>query len=155
MERDSRGHWLPGCSANPGGRIGVPALIKAKLRELSPRAVEGYLPADAAREIYGSDPNVRTAGALRPSGNAMVVDGGYRVSGRWQLGSGCQHSKWLVGGCRIMEGNEARLRPDGTPINVRVRCRAPFGGGLRVGDVRPLISELAVTHDDSNGFIWP
>jgi hypothetical protein len=40
VERDSRGHWLPGCSANPGGRIGVPAVIKATLRELSPRAVE-------------------------------------------------------------------------------------------------------------------
>ena len=40
MERDSHGHWLPGCSANSGGRIGVPAVIKIKLRELSPRAVE-------------------------------------------------------------------------------------------------------------------
>jgi len=76
----------------------------------------GYLPADAAREIYGSDPNVITAGALRPAGIATVVDGGYRVSGRWQLGSGCQHSKWLVCGCRIMDGKEARLRPDGAPM---------------------------------------
>src|SRR4029077_4456751 len=29
----------------------------------------GYLPDDAAREIYGSDPSVRTAGAFRPFGN--------------------------------------------------------------------------------------
>ena len=40
MERDERGHWLPGRSANPGGRPGVPDVIKATLRELSPRAVE-------------------------------------------------------------------------------------------------------------------
>ena len=40
MERDDRGHWLPGASANPGGRPGVPEVIKATLRELSPRAVE-------------------------------------------------------------------------------------------------------------------
>ena len=40
MERDERGHWLPGRSANPGGRPGVPDAIKATLRELSPRAVE-------------------------------------------------------------------------------------------------------------------
>jgi hypothetical protein len=39
VERDERGHWLPGRSANPGGRIGVPAVIST-LRELSPRAVE-------------------------------------------------------------------------------------------------------------------
>jgi hypothetical protein len=40
VERDERGHWLPGRSANPGGRPGVPKEIKATLRELSPRAVQ-------------------------------------------------------------------------------------------------------------------
>src|SRR5271170_1699203 len=76
----------------------------------------GYLPAEAAREIYGSDPHVRTAGAFRPFGNAVVVDDGYRVTGRWPLGSGCQHSSWIVGGCRILDGDQPRLRSDGTPI---------------------------------------
>ena len=36
MESDERGHWLPGHSANPGGRPGVPEVIRATLRELSP-----------------------------------------------------------------------------------------------------------------------
>jgi len=76
----------------------------------------GYLPADAAREIYGGDPRVRTAGAFRPFGDAVVIDGGYRVKGRWPLGSGCQHSAWIVGGCRILDGDQPRLRPDGTPV---------------------------------------
>jgi alkylation response protein AidB-like acyl-CoA dehydrogenase len=76
----------------------------------------GYLPADAAREIYGNDPHVRTAGAFRPFGNATVVDGGYRVTGQWPLGSGCQHSAWIVGGCRILDGDEPRLGPNGAPI---------------------------------------
>jgi alkylation response protein AidB-like acyl-CoA dehydrogenase len=76
----------------------------------------GYLPADAAREIYGSDPHVRTAGAFRPFGDAIVVDGGYRVKGRWPLGSGRQHSAWIVGGCRILDGDQPRLRPDGAPV---------------------------------------
>jgi hypothetical protein len=40
VERDDRGHWLPGRSANPGGRPGVPEVIKATLRELSPHAVK-------------------------------------------------------------------------------------------------------------------
>ncbi|MGA3005559.1 MAG: acyl-CoA dehydrogenase family protein [Acetobacteraceae bacterium] len=76
----------------------------------------GYLPEDAAREIYGGDPDVRTAGAFRPTGDAIVVDGGYRVTGQWPLASGCQHSNWIVGGCRILDGDQPRLRPDGTPI---------------------------------------
>jgi indole-3-acetate monooxygenase len=76
----------------------------------------GYLPEEGAREIYGSDRLVRVAGALRPFGNATVVDGGYRVSGRWPLGSGCQHSGWIVGGCRILDNDQPRLGPSGTPI---------------------------------------
>jgi hypothetical protein len=40
VERDERGHWLPGRSANPGGRPGVPEVIRTTLRELSPRAVQ-------------------------------------------------------------------------------------------------------------------
>jgi len=40
VECDARGQWLPGQSANPGGRPGVPEEIRATLRELSPRAVE-------------------------------------------------------------------------------------------------------------------
>jgi alkylation response protein AidB-like acyl-CoA dehydrogenase len=79
-------------------------------------AFGGYLSADAAHEIYGSDPLVRTAGALRPFGNAVVVDGGYRVTGRWPLGSGCQHSGWIVGGCRILDGDQPRRLPNGTPL---------------------------------------
>src|ERR1700730_13357502 len=38
-------------------------------------AFGGYLPAEAAREIYGSDPHVRTSGAFRPFGDAVVEDG--------------------------------------------------------------------------------
>jgi indole-3-acetate monooxygenase len=76
----------------------------------------GYLAADAAREIYGSDPDVITAGAFRPFGEAVVVDGGYRVNGRWPLASGCHHAKWIVCGCRVLDGDQHRLRADGTPV---------------------------------------
>ena len=63
-----------------------------------------------------SDKQVRTAGAFRPMGEAVVVDGGYRATGRWPLGSGCQHSAWIVGGCRILDGDRPRLRADGSPV---------------------------------------
>jgi indole-3-acetate monooxygenase len=79
-------------------------------------AFGGYLPAEAAREIYGSDPRVVSGGAFRPFGEAVVVDGGYRVSGQWPLGSGCHHCSWMVGGCRILDGDKPRLRADGTQV---------------------------------------
>jgi len=79
-------------------------------------AFGGYLRAEAAREIYGSDPCVFTCGALRPFGEAVIVDGGYRVTGRWPLGSGCQHSSWIVGGCRLVEAGQPRLGAEGTPV---------------------------------------
>jgi len=40
MARNGLGHWLPGTSANPGGRPGVPEAIKLTLRKLSPHAVK-------------------------------------------------------------------------------------------------------------------
>jgi indole-3-acetate monooxygenase len=79
-------------------------------------AFGGYLTAKAAREIYGSDLRVVSGGAFRPFGEAIVADGGYRVTGRWPLGSGCHHCTWMVGGCRIVDGNKPRLRVDGTPM---------------------------------------
>lgn len=75
----------------------------------------GYLARETAQEIFGCDPHVRTAGQLRATGDARVVDGGYRVTGRWKLGSGCQHSQWIVGGCRILDGTEPRLS-NGMPV---------------------------------------
>jgi alkylation response protein AidB-like acyl-CoA dehydrogenase len=75
----------------------------------------GCLPAAAAHEIYGRDPLVITGGAFRSAGQAIAVDGGYRVTGRWAFGSGCQHSVWIVGGCRIFDGDQPRFGADGTP----------------------------------------
>lgn len=74
-----------------------------------------YLPPDAGREIYGSDPNVITAGALAPKGRAVAEGGGYRLSGRWPLASGCRHASWLAGGSFIFEGEAPRLDPNGIP----------------------------------------
>jgi indole-3-acetate monooxygenase len=75
----------------------------------------GYLPAQAAREIYGSDARVISGGTFRPFGRAVPVDGGFRVTGRWPLGSGCHHCTWIVGNCVIFDGEQPKQRADGTP----------------------------------------
>jgi len=56
------------------------------------------LPDEGVHEIYapGTDPVI--AGTAVPGGGqAVPVAGGYRVSGRWRFGSGCQESAWLLG----------------------------------------------------------
>ena len=66
----------------------------------------GLLPRAGAEEIY-ADRDVVLAGQFRPSGTAVQVDGGYRVTGRWPFASGIMHSQWLMGGCQIVEPSGA------------------------------------------------
>jgi alkylation response protein AidB-like acyl-CoA dehydrogenase len=56
-----------------------------------------------------------TGSSTRPSGRAILVDGGYWVSGRWPFSSGCQHSTYLVGSCVIFDDSGQRVQADGTP----------------------------------------
>ncbi|NOT56926.1 MAG: hypothetical protein HOP18_20190 [Deltaproteobacteria bacterium] len=55
------------------------------------------------------------AGQVVPVGRAEVVDGGYRVTGRYRFGSGCQHASLLVGGCVVFENGKPRLLANGQP----------------------------------------
>ena len=51
----------------------------------------GMLPGEGARDIYGDSATI-SAGAFRPDGVAVEVEGGLRVSGRWPLASGSSHA---------------------------------------------------------------
>lgn len=75
-----------------------------------------YLPAPYAAELFG-DPNSIGGGFAMPAGTARVVDGGLRVSGRWQWGSGTQHCTVIGGGCRIVDADGATApREDGLVV---------------------------------------
>jgi alkylation response protein AidB-like acyl-CoA dehydrogenase len=69
---------------------------------------------EAARTIH-ADPDVVTANSTRASGQAQIVDGGYRVSGRWSFVSGCELATWMVLLCLVREGEKPRLTPAGSP----------------------------------------
>lgn len=75
----------------------------------------GYLEESVAQEIYGAG-NAILAGTLNPTGRAVAVPGGYRVTGQWSYGSGIQHSNWILGNCLVFNGNTARTNPDGSPV---------------------------------------
>jgi alkylation response protein AidB-like acyl-CoA dehydrogenase len=72
------------------------------------------LPDDGVHEIYSRGADTIIAGTAVPGGGqAMPVAGGYRVSGRWQFGSGCQESAWMLGSFQILDDGQPRRRPDG------------------------------------------
>src|SRR5436190_17226152 len=70
---------------------------------------------DAVGRALYPDLDLVTGSSTRPTGRAMVVDGGYRVSGRWQFSSGCQHSTYLVGNCFVFDDSGQRFMEDGSP----------------------------------------
>src|SRR5947209_6089240 len=65
------------------------------------------------RELFFSEPIGISAGSARERGRAVVVPGGYRVTGHWFFASGCMHSHLLHGACKVFDGDAPRLRPNG------------------------------------------
>src|SRR5256714_6479004 len=75
------------------------------------------LPDEGIHEIYAHGADTVIAGTAVPGGGqAVPVAGGYRVSGRWRFGSGCQESSWMLGSFQIFDGGQPRRSPDGTSV---------------------------------------
>ncbi len=72
-----------------------------------------FLCEEAISELFVDGKFPRTAGAAAASGEAVIVEGGYRVTGRWAFASGIRHSHYLAMGAMAVGG------PDG-PKLVRV-----------------------------------
>jgi len=52
-------------------------------------------PEEGQIEMYGSDGDFRAPMIFAPQGKATPVQGGYRLSGRWDYNSGGEHANWL------------------------------------------------------------
>lgn len=68
------------------------------------------LPRATFDALYAGGPDAFVGGAFNPSGAAVPVEGGYRVSGRWAFASGCQHCHWLYANCIEEHGGVPRIR---------------------------------------------
>ncbi len=76
--------------------------------------VLAMLPESAAREIF-SRPETMLAGVFAPRGKAVVAQGGFRVDGQWQWGSGTQNADWILAGCQVIRDGEPERLRNGTP----------------------------------------
>jgi alkylation response protein AidB-like acyl-CoA dehydrogenase len=56
---------------------------------------------ECQREVYEGDADNLVAGSLAPQGVITRVEGGFRLTGRWQFGSGCDHSPWFIVGTKL------------------------------------------------------
>jgi alkylation response protein AidB-like acyl-CoA dehydrogenase len=64
--------------------------------------IVGRFPEECQKEVYEGDADNLIAGALSPQGGIERVKDGWRLNGRWQFGSGCDHSPWLILGARVI-----------------------------------------------------
>ena len=71
------------------------------------------LPDEGVREVHGNGPSIVAGTAVQGGGQAVPVEGGYRISGHWTFGSGCQESAWMLGSFQILDDGQPRRRPDG------------------------------------------
>lgn len=68
-------------------------------------SLAAFLEPGAARTVYAS-PATATGGVFAPNGRAAIDADGYRVTGRWQWGSGTQHCSWITGGAMAEDGTQ-------------------------------------------------
>ncbi|MFN0092554.1 MAG: acyl-CoA dehydrogenase family protein [Acidimicrobiales bacterium] len=77
--------------------------------------VSGFLQPEAAQRWFGGR-DASLAGQLAAVGRAQVVNGGYRVSGRFGFASGSGHASMFLAGCLVHRGEEVARDERGRPL---------------------------------------
>jgi indole-3-acetate monooxygenase len=79
-------------------------------------AAATYLPNEGFAEIFTANDNrVTIGGQYFPNGQGTVVEGGYRLSGAWNFGSGTGHAAYIGAGFFPMDNGEMRWVSEGIP----------------------------------------
>jgi alkylation response protein AidB-like acyl-CoA dehydrogenase len=69
-----------------------------------------------AKAVWVDTPRSVMANTPAPVGTATIVEGGFRVSGRFGFSTGCRHASWLAPHARVVDRNgQPRLLPNGQP----------------------------------------
>ena len=102
----------------------------------SAAACAAYLPDDGFAEVFTAHDNLVTVGGqFFPNGLGESVDGGYRVSGAWQFGSGTGHAEYVAAGFMPTVDGELVVGDDGIPpllVAVIPRNEVVFADGWHV-----------------------
>jgi indole-3-acetate monooxygenase len=113
-----------------GGDETEPAVYVAAIEELarhdasiawnafvanSSALIAAYLEPAVSRAIF-ADPSSIVAWGPPNASRARAVDGGYRLTGKWDFASGCRQARWMGAHCHVLEADGAlRLNRFGRP----------------------------------------
>jgi alkylation response protein AidB-like acyl-CoA dehydrogenase len=67
------------------------------------------MPRAVAREIFIEPPRAVVANTPAPTATAIVVPGGYRVTGRQGFSTGCRHATWVASHCQVIDNGVVRM----------------------------------------------
>ena len=71
--------------------------------------IPALLADEAADELYAT-PDLRLTATIAPTGQAVPVDGGYRVTGQWTWNTAGVHSNWFAPACVVSGEEDSVLR---------------------------------------------
>lgn len=120
VDRAGEPRWTRGRAVNRLRRYEELASADASVAWIAwnnalPGLLSRYLSNDVRVELF-SDSRRLFAGSTRPSGRAVMQPGGFRVSGRWTLVSGCELADWILLMCVITtDEGESRMLAPGVP----------------------------------------
>jgi indole-3-acetate monooxygenase len=113
-----------------GGDQTEPAVYVAAIEELarhdasiawntfainSASLIAAYLEPAISRAIF-ADPSSTVAWGPPNATRATAVEGGYRLAGKWDFGSGCRQARWMGAHCHVVEADGSlRLNRFGHP----------------------------------------
>lgn len=67
------------------------------------------MPPEVARAIWIDPPRSVVANTPAPTAQAVVVPGGYRVTGRQGFSTGCRHASWVAAHAQVIDDGALRL----------------------------------------------
>src|ERR1700749_3008939 len=114
-----------------GGDQTEPALYVGALEEIARRdasvawnsfainsssLIAAYMEPAASHAIY-ADPRGAIAWGPPNASRARAVDGGYRLTGKWDFCSGCRQASWIGAHCAVIQADGSlRLNQRGKPV---------------------------------------
>lgn len=106
-----------------------------------------FLDPEIAQEVFGPKDAVLAWGPPAGPARAIAVEGGYRLSGKWQFASGIMNATWVGPNLPVFrEDGERQLDADGKP---ETRCMLIPRSQVKLNDVWQVVG---LRGTGSNGF---